>query len=97
MAKQIVWTVRAQHDRERIFGYWNERNKSTVYSNKLNSIFKKTLILISDYPHLGKRTNFDQVRLKIINNFYLFYKITDKHLVVLSIWDCNQDLKNLNL
>jgi len=96
MAK-IVWSIRAMNDRKKIFAYWNDRNKSTIYSNKLNAIFKQTLILINDYPHLGKKTNIEQVRLKIVKNFFIFYKNTETHLIVLAIWDCNQDLKNLHL
>ena len=96
MAK-IVWSLRAMNDRKKIFEYWNDRNKSTTYSNKLNTIFKQTLILINDYPLLGKRTNFEHIRLKIVKNYFIFYKKTETHLIVLPIWDCNQDIKNLHL
>lgn len=96
MAK-IVWSLRALDDRKRIFDYWNNHNKSTTYSNTLNATFKQIINLISDYPHLGKRTNIEHVRLKIVKDYIIFYKITETHLIVLTIWDCNQDIKNLHL
>lgn len=95
MDKQIIWTQRARDDRKKIFEFWNYHNKSTVYSTKLNTLIKQTLKLTCKYPQIGKKTSFDQVRLQIIRNYFLFYKINDKHLVVLSIWDCNQDINNM--
>jgi len=97
MAEKIIWTLRAQNDRKRIFEYWNERNKSSAYSNKLNSLIKQTLKLLSRNPHLGKSTDIDQVCLKIIKNYFIVYKITQTHLIVLTLWDCNQDITNLKL
>jgi addiction module RelE/StbE family toxin len=97
MANQIIWTIRAQDDRKKIFEYWNAHNKSTAYSTKLNTLIKQSLKLICKYPHIGKTTNFAQVRFRIIRNYFIFYKITDKYLVVLSIWDCNQDITKLKL
>jgi len=92
MDKQIIWTQRARDDRKRIFEFWNSHNKSTAYSIKLNTLFKQTLKLTCQYPQIGKKTSFDQVRLQIIKNYFVFYKINDKHLVLLSIWDCTQDI-----
>lgn len=39
MAREIIWTKRAQNDRYSIFNYWNKRNKSKSYSQKLNNLF----------------------------------------------------------
>ena|ERR1035437_4889816 len=97
MAGKVNWTLRAQNDRKRIFEYWNERNKSSAYSNTLNSLIKQTLNLLGKYPHLGKSTDIDQVRLKIIKNYLIVYKLTQTHLIVLTLWDCNQDITNLKL
>ena len=94
---KIVWSIRAMNDRKKIFEFWNDRNKSTIYSNKLNAIFKQTLILICNYPQLGKKTNIEHIRLKIVKNYFIFYKKTETHLIVLAIWDCNQDINNLHL
>ena len=97
MARKVIWTLRAQNDRIRIVEYWNDRNKSTAYSNKLNSLIKQTLKLLGQYPYLGKSTDIDQVRLKILKNYLIVYKLTQTHLIVLALWDSNQDIKNLKI
>lgn len=43
MAKRLIWTEDAQNDRKEIFGYFNNRNKSKKYSQKLNLLFLKEL------------------------------------------------------
>jgi len=35
MARQVIWTERAQKERIAIFKYWNNRNGSTIFSLKL--------------------------------------------------------------
>lgn len=52
MAKQIIWSLRAQNDRKKILEYWTKRNKSKEYSRKLNGLFKEALRLISDYSEI---------------------------------------------
>jgi toxin YoeB len=91
MAKQVVWTIKAQADRKDIFKYWNNRNKSTAYSKKLNEFFKENLKVVSKRPYIGKKTNKENVRPIIIRDYMIFYEITTHHIVVLVVWDCNQD------
>ena len=50
MAKKVVWSLRAQNDRKKIFYYWNKRNKSNNYSIRLNRLFIEATKAISDYP-----------------------------------------------
>ena len=57
MAKQIIWSKRAQTDRKEILKYWNKRNKSNTYSKKLNGLFKEAVRLISQYPEIRKFTD----------------------------------------
>ena len=66
MARQIVWTFQAQDDRKRIFQYWNARNKSNLYAQKLNRLFTESLKLVCKRPLIGKRTNVLNVRAKIV-------------------------------
>jgi toxin YoeB len=67
MAKQIIWSKLAQIDRFEILDYWKKRNKSSVYSKKLNSLFENTAELISRHPNIGKPTQIQNVKLRIIN------------------------------
>lgn len=90
MAREIIWTERAQKDRIAIFIYWNRRNKSTLYSKKLNELIKESLLLISRHPLIGQLTDKENVRVKILRDYLIFYQTTAKEIVVLSVWDCRQ-------
>ncbi len=59
MAKRtIVWTLTASKQRRKILTYWNNRNKSTVYSEKISSFTKARLNVVLNNPLIGKITDF---------------------------------------
>jgi toxin YoeB len=87
MAKRIVWTDKAQSDRFSIFEYWNNRNKSKQYSKKLNSLINETLTVVSKHPLVGKRTDIENVRAKLLRDYLIVYEETENVIVVLTIWD----------
>lgn len=91
MARQIIWTIRAQRERKEILIFWNERNQSSIYSHKLNELIKDSLKLICKFPFIGKPTNKVNVRVKILKNYLLIYQITATEIIVLSIWDNRQN------
>lgn len=90
MARQIVWTERAQKERIEILTFWNNHNKSTSYSKKLNNLIREALRLISRHPFIGKPTNKKNIKVKILKNHLLIYEITSDEIIVLSVWDCRQ-------
>lgn len=87
MAKQITWTRRAQNDRKEILQYWRERNQSTAYSKKLNELIKKAIKLIASHPHIGRRTDIENVRVKLVRDYIIFYEESEEQIFILSIWD----------
>ena len=96
MAKQIIWSRRAQTDRKEIFKYWNKRNKSNIYSKKLNGLFKEAVRLISQYPEIGKPTDNKNARIKIVRNYLIIYEVDDKdRLLILTVWDSRQNPQRL--
>ena len=90
MVRQIVWTERAQKERIEILTFWNNHNKSTSYSKKLDNLIRESLRLISRHPFIGKPTNKENVKVKILKNYLLIYEITSDKIIVLSVWDCRQ-------
>lgn len=90
MVRQIVWTERAQKERIEILTFWNNHNKSNSYSKKLNNLIRESLRLISRHPFIGKPTNKENVKIKILKNYLLIYEITSNEIIVLSVWDCRQ-------
>ncbi|MCX6220937.1 MAG: type II toxin-antitoxin system RelE/ParE family toxin [Bacteroidia bacterium] len=95
MARQIIWTQRAQKDRIEIFSFWNDRNKSVIYSKKLNELIKESLVLICKHPLIGRLTNKENVRVKVLREYLIIYEISINEIVVLSIWDCRQNPEDL--
>ena len=97
MAKQVVWSLRAQSDRKQILDYWRLRNRSNTYSRKLNQVFKESVEIIRDFPIIGKLTEDDNVRVKIVKDYLIFYEHTETKLTILTIWDSRQDPEKLNI
>ena len=90
-ARKINWTKEANFERKVILDYWINRNKSKTYSIKLNKLFINTLKQIADNPKIGRKTNFENVRVKIVRDYLLFYEFDTKQIKVLSLWDGRRD------
>ena len=95
MAKKIIWSRRSQNDRIEILGYWNKRNKSKAYSEKLNKLFKEAVKLIADHPEIGKPTDNKNVRIKVVRDYLILYELKDEEITIFSIWDSRQDPEKL--
>ena len=98
MAKEVVWSLRAQKERKEILEYWRLRNKSNTYSKKLNQLFKESVKLITDFPQIGKPTDDINTRIKIVRDYLIIYEETETQIQILTIWDSRQDpekLKNI--
>ena len=94
MVRRLIWSIEARTSRKYIFDYWNNRNKSKVYSNKLNQLFKENLLIVSKLPEFGKPTQKDDTKFIIVSHFEIIYQITDSEIVVLDIWDTRQNPEN---
>ncbi len=91
MARQVVWSLRAQAERKQILKYWRRRNKSNAYSKKLNQLFKESIRIIRDFPQVGKRTDDPNARIKIVRDYLIIYEATESQIFILTIWDSRQD------
>jgi plasmid stabilization system protein ParE len=94
MAKQVIWSTLAHHDRKSILQYWIEHNKSNTYSLRLNQIFENTADLISKHPKIGKKTESHDIHIKIVKSYYFTYRETESVIEILTIWDSRQDPDN---
>jgi len=91
MAKQVVWSLRAQDDRKNILSYWRQRNKSNTYSKKLNLLFKEAVNTIRDFPKIGKLTDDRNARIKVVRDYLIIYEETETTIYILTVWDGRQD------
>ncbi len=97
MAKRlVVWTETAAKQRREILKYWTEKNKSTVFAEKLIDLTAKQLKVILKHPEAFKQTDFPDTRESAMGHFSIFYKLTEEHLIITAFWDNRQDPKKLS-
>jgi len=88
---KIEWSVEARLDLLDILGFYIERNRSTAYSNKLNTKIVRSIKVIGQNPLIGIKTEIDSVRALITGDYQIIYEIYDKLIVIVMIWDCRRD------
>ena len=96
MAKQIIWSLQAQDDRKQILSYWNNRNQSTTYSKKLHQLFKEALTLVSQFSQIGRQTDEENVRIKLVKDYLIVYEDSSENIYVLKIWDGRRNPEKFN-
>ena len=92
MAKRkIVWSNRAKKRLYGILEFYIIRNKSKTYSNKLQRLINKEVKLLLKHPDLGLKTTEETTRGLIIENYIIYYEITDDKIIIHTIWDSRQN------
>lgn len=95
--RKIIWSQRATIKLFEILDFYTNRNKSKSYSTKLYKRFAKELNLLRKQPDLGRITDVESVRGLIIEEFILFYEITEDRIIVHTVWDCRQNPEDLKI
>ncbi len=80
-----------------ILEFYTERNKSKTYSKKLYTKFNKELSLPLKQPEIGIKTELDSVRGLIVEEFILFYEVTDEMIIIHTLWDSRQNPADLRI
>ncbi len=96
MAREIIWSERAKLDKIQILSYWLSRNKSNVYPIKLNILFKKSVYWIAVKENPKRKTDFENVYVKIVKDYKIFYEIKDDKIYILTIFDTRLNPNKLN-
>jgi plasmid stabilization system protein ParE len=92
MAKRkIVWSNRAKIRLYAILDFYIKRNKSKVYSIKLQKLISKEVNLLLKQPDLGLKTSEQTTWGLIIQDYIVYYEITDDKIIIHTIWDCRQN------
>ncbi len=97
MAKEIRWSLRANQDRLEILEYWINRNKSNTFSQKLDHLIRASINIVALMPEHGKPTNIPSVRIKIVREYLIYYRIKPKHVEIITIWGSRRNPKKFNL
>jgi len=88
---KIDWSIEARLDLIDILDYYNKRNKSTLYSKKLNSKINRSTKLIAKNPLIGLQSGIESVRALITGDYQIIYELSDNLILITMIWDCRRD------
>lgn len=92
---KLFWSITAKRQRDYIFEYWNQRNKSNMYSKKLNLAIKERTKILKKQPYIGKEIQFKTLRLISLKHYSIIYKLKDSAIIIVAFWDNRQDAKKL--
>lgn len=91
-SRKVVWSRRAILDRAQILEYWVERNKSSAYSNKLNTLFNITIRSIQVNPNSGRQTSLKSIRERTVRDYQVIYEILrEGSILIIAIWDTRRN------
>jgi len=85
------WSIEARLDLIDILEFYIIRNKSALYSKKLNSKISKSIKLITKNSLIGLQSQIDSVRALITGDYQIIYEILDNLIIIIMIWDCHRD------
>ena len=92
MAKRkIVWSNRAIKRLYAILEFYDQRNLSKTYSKKLYQLLQKEIKILLKFPEIGLKTTEETTRGFIIQDFIVYYQITEDKIIIHTIWDCRQN------
>ncbi len=97
MAKKIEWTLTSIQDRIQIYQFWNQKNKSNLYSEKLENLFKEAAKVLSEFPEIGTQTDFPDLKVKVVRDYKLFYLNLENTIQIIRVWDTRQNPDDLKL
>lgn len=95
--RQVRWSPRSMNDKFSIFEYWKNRNKSSVYSQKLDALFTKTAAILAHYPKSGVETNINSIFFKVVRSYKLYYRFSDNYIEIVTVWDMRRNPADLKL
>ncbi|MDB5150481.1 MAG: type toxin-antitoxin system RelE/ParE family toxin [Mucilaginibacter sp.] len=97
MFREIKWSTRAIQEWVEILEYWIEKNKSNTYSLKLDHLFKATFAIIVKSPEIGRATDLPFIRIKIIRDYIVYYRISPEYIEILTVRDSRRNPRKFDL
>jgi len=97
MAKRIVWTSRAESVFTEILDYYCAKHKSKSFSRKLNRDIYQSTQLLSKYPLLGLKSDFENIRVLVRGHHKIFYEVGPREIIIHLVWDTRQNPSKLTL
>ena len=95
MVKEIIWSTTAEKEMNDILNFWLIHNQSPTYSIKLFGLINEAIEGLPYYPLIGRKTDFGNSRLIIVDSYLVFYEVHATQIVILSVCDGRQDPENI--
>jgi plasmid stabilization system protein ParE len=95
--RRIIWSENANKKLFEILEYYAQRNKSKRYSIKLYNRIRNELLLLAKQPEIGIKTDIEDVRGLIVDDYLLFYEFDVNSIIVHTLWDCRQNPEDLKI
>lgn len=92
--RKIIWSKASIKKLEEILDFYEIRNGNNNYSKKLYSKIVRDVNLLKVSAKIGVQTDEENIRGLIISDYIVFYEIKKSTIVILTIWDCQQNPKN---
>ncbi|MDR0928036.1 MAG: type II toxin-antitoxin system RelE/ParE family toxin [Ignavibacteria bacterium] len=92
---RVAFTEKAQAQFDAVLAYWDIRNQSTAYSDKLADRLENALRMILSNPYIDIKSEFGDTRSILMENYRLYYKIDGNVIHILSFWDTRQNPDSL--
>ncbi len=85
--KEIVWSQHASKELRNTLQYFNQTNKSNLYSIRLVNELEDLLASLQENELLGKITDDHKSRVLIFRKYSIFYQVHKSRIKILSFWD----------
>lgn len=94
MAKRsIEWSSNAKIELFEILEFYYKRNGNKKYSIKINRHIQETVQHLKKFPRIGIRTSEENIRIIFEGEFSVFYELSQKQIIIHSIWDNQRNLE----
>lgn len=95
--KKIIWTTNADNQLFEIMYYYSQRNKSDIYSLKLQSEIKEKLSKLEFSISLPKKTSLKNVYYFTHKHISILFSIEELDIIVLLAWDERRNPNTLKI
>lgn len=93
--REVVWSRHAKIGLYKMLEFYAERNKSYLYSKKLYLKIESEIRRIQKNPYIGNETDFENVRGLVVNQFIIFYELSNQYIIIHKLWDSRQNPDDL--
>jgi toxin YoeB len=95
--RRLIWSKNSIKERNEIFDYWNNRNKSKKFSQKLYHLFLNAIEPLKENPEIGILNNKNHFRYILVKEYLIFYDYNDAEIIIHKIWDGRRNPENLEI